>query len=252
MIRKQPAPQGNPYNRPDTRVEYQIFSEDYFSGADVNIFFGDVWVDEAISLQFGVSEKVLPIYGYQSFVFDTVVRGQRIVQGSFGINFKTAGYLQQVLDNSLAVDYAIKQAQEKGVIKKEDFKKYKLDEILTIYGKESFNQIAQEYEEALWGVAEDEKNRLTNSNKTFFPADPYGFDLKINYGAVSDSFEGQSNAFFTQARKFNQNPNMTVEVVNGVQVMEMQKTIATSMQGQPITEMYSFIAKDINAPLYSR
>lgn len=248
--KRRPAPQGNIYRRPDSRVEYQIFNEDYFSGADINIFFGDIWVDEATGLQFALQEEVLPVYGYSDFTMAAVSRGRRMVQGSFSINFKSTGYLQQVLQNATAINYAVNQAQNEGVIKPEDFKKYKLDEILTIYGKESFDQIAEEYERALWGVAEDEKNLLSNGSRTYFPADPYGFDLKINYGAVSEA-NGKSGYFQTTA--FRSTANVTVETINGVQLNGMQKVgIGTSYEGQPITELYTFIARDINGPLYQR
>lgn len=246
-----PAAQGNIYRRPESRVEYQIFNEDYFSGADVNIYFGDIWVEEATSLQFGLQEEVLPIYGYQSFTMDSVSRGRRIVQGQFSINFKSTGYLQQVLQNATAINYAVNQAQVEGVIKPEDFKKYKLEDILVMYGKESFEQIASEYEQALWGTAEDSKNLLSNGSRTFFPTDPYGFDLKVNYGSVSEAFENSSNHYFTSALRMP--AQVTVETVNGVQINGMQKVgIGTSYEGQPITEVYSFLARDINGPLYQR
>lgn len=249
--RKRPAPQGNIYRRPDTRVEYQIFNEDYFSGADVNLFFGDIWIEEATGIQFALSEEVLPVFGYRSFTMDTVARGRRMVQGQFSINFKSTGYLQQVLQNATAINYAVNQAQAEGVIKKEDFKKYKLDEILTMYGKESFEQIAQEYEDALWGTSTDD-SMLSNQGATFFPADPYGFDIKVNYGAVSEAMNPVQQ-FATTAAAFRTPANITVETVNGVQLTGMQKVgIGTAYEGQPITEVYTFLARDINGPLYVR
>jgi hypothetical protein len=243
-----PAPQGNIYRRPDTRLEYQLFSEDYFSGADVNIFFGDIWVDEAVSLGFSMQEEVLPIYGYASYTFDTVARGRRIVQGSFGINFKNVGYLQQILANANAIQYAVQSAQQEGIIKPDDFKKYKLDEILKMYGKESFDQIADEYEKALWGVSEDESNLLSSPMNTYFGYDPYGFDIKINYGAVSEAMSPYARNYATTS--LNVKPNITVETINGVQINGMTKNgIATDAQGQPIVEYYTFLARDINGPL---
>jgi hypothetical protein len=246
--RGNPAPQGNLYRRPDSHVEYQVFSEDYFSGADVNLYFGDIWVDEAISIAFSLEEQVLPIYGYASYTFDAVARGRRMVQGSFGINFKSTGYLQQVLENAMAINYAVQSAQEQGVIQPEDFQKYKLEDILTKMGKDSFDQLADEYEKALWGVAEDTKQLLTDGSRTFFPRDQYGFDIKINYGAVSESM---TPGYFVTSMKAA--PNITVETINGVQLNGVVKNgIGTSAQGEPITEIYSFIARDLNGPLYRR
>jgi|SRR5579875_900326 len=251
QTKKNPNPQGNPYRRPDTHVEYQIFSEDYFSGADVNIFFGDIWVDEATNLTFQLIEDVMPIYGYASYTFDTAVRGKRVIAGSFNINFKSAEYLKSVLDNAMAIQYTVQKAQQEGVIQPSDFQKYKLDDILKKYGKESFDQIADEFERALWGISEDNKKLLTDARGTYFPRDSYGFDIKINYGAVSESMYHPTSQFFTPNAKAK--PNITVESINGVQITGFSKVgIGTDSQGMPIQESYSFIARDLNGPLYNR
>lgn len=249
-FRKNPAPQGNIYRRPDTRVEYQLFSDDYFSNADVNLFFGNIWVDEVTSINFSVSEQILPIYGYNSFTFDAVARGKRLVQGSFAINFKTTGYLQTILQNASAVQYAVNQAQKQGAINPSDMKKYKLDEILQKYGKSSFEQIAEEYEAALWGTREDTNALLSYNNRAMFQHDdPIGFDIKINYGAVSEAMTPVQQAYFATTN-MNMKPNLTVETLNGVQIFAMSKGAGISADGQPITEQYQFLARDFNAPLY--
>jgi len=246
---RQPAPVGNVYQRPTNRVEYQIFSEDYFSGADVNIFFGNIWVDEAHELSFQIEERIMPIYGYNSFTFDAVARGNRLVQGYFKINFKSVGYLKTILENAMAIEYTILKAQSEGKLSPADFNKYKLEDILQIAGKSGFDQIADEYEKALWGVEEDANSILSYGTSTFFPSSQYGFDIKINYGAVSEAMS-TSQRYIT-ASKYNQKPNLTVETINGVQLFGMKKDgIATGEDGRPITETYSFIARDINGPLY--
>lgn len=82
----------NPYNQP-TRDNYQTYPYDYYSGADCKIFFGDIWVDDIMSIQYNVSQQKTPIYGYASQLYDAVARGQVIVQGSLAIAFKETGYL---------------------------------------------------------------------------------------------------------------------------------------------------------------
>lgn len=85
------------YNRKHT--EYQYFPEEYFSGSDVTIYFGDTWVDDITGLQFGLHEPVKPVHGYASYTWDAVSRGARMVQGQFRIAFKEAGYLHVILDH---------------------------------------------------------------------------------------------------------------------------------------------------------
>ena len=85
------------YTRKQT--EYQYFPEDYFSGADVTLYFGDIFVDDITGLEFALQERVLPVYGYNSYTYDSVARGQRLVQGSFTIAFREAGYIYRILEH---------------------------------------------------------------------------------------------------------------------------------------------------------
>ena len=82
----------NPFDRP-SRDNYQSYPYDYFSGTDAKIFFGDIWVDDIVTIQWNVSQSKTPFYGYASQLFDAVAKGQVIVQGSVTIAFKETGYL---------------------------------------------------------------------------------------------------------------------------------------------------------------
>ena len=74
-----------------------IYDLDYFSGNQVSIYIGDVWVDEITSISYHVQQNKAPIYGYASQLFDDTAAGQVLVRGSFSINFKEQGYLWAVL-----------------------------------------------------------------------------------------------------------------------------------------------------------
>lgn len=74
-----------------------VYDREYFSGSQVSVYIGDVWVDEVVMLDYTVSENRAPIYGYASRRFDAVTNGNILVQGSFAINFKESGYLYVIL-----------------------------------------------------------------------------------------------------------------------------------------------------------
>jgi hypothetical protein len=245
--RYHPFPRRDPYYRQDTRIEYQIFSSEYFSGTDMHIYIGDIWVDEITSIEFTLQEQVLPIYGYNSFTFDTVARGQRIIQGQFSINFTSTGYLQQILEHAEAIQYALEVGKNKKVIDPKYYEKLKLDQILKLYGKESFEQIAEEYEKAIWGEIEDTNGKYLNTIKApYFRTNPYGFDIRIHYGAVEETVLNQKREVYKSNDPHKRPPNLTVETINGVQITGFSKRAATSDQGAPIQEVYTFIARDIN------
>lgn len=110
----------DPFNAP-TRDNYQTYPYDYFSGADCKIFFGDIWVDDVITIQYNVNQSKTPIYGYASQLFDAVARGQVIVEGTLSVAFKETGYLniiQALLESQRkdAVDIITKKIEQNRVL----------------------------------------------------------------------------------------------------------------------------------------
>lgn len=93
-----PTPRGVVYLN-NKSYEYQVFPEEYFSGQDVALYFGDTWVDDIMGIEFKLFEAVTPVFGYASRIWDFVNRSRRYVQGTFRIAFKEAGYLETILDH---------------------------------------------------------------------------------------------------------------------------------------------------------
>lgn len=75
----------------------------YYSSLDADILFGGVFVDEVVSLNFAVQQNAMPIFGYNSYTFDDIALGSRLVQGQFTINFTEANYLSRVQSVMTAV-----------------------------------------------------------------------------------------------------------------------------------------------------
>lgn len=73
----------------------------YFSSTDVDLYFGNFYIGEATSILYGVSQSTMAIFGYNSYVFDDVARGSRLVEGKFEINYVKPSYLFDVM-NTLA------------------------------------------------------------------------------------------------------------------------------------------------------
>ena len=85
-------------SKENRKLRQGIYNVDYFSGAQCALYIGDTWVDEVTSLTYSVRQNRMPLYGYADQLFKDVSKGQVIVQGEFTINFKEAGYLFLVLD----------------------------------------------------------------------------------------------------------------------------------------------------------
>lgn len=70
----------------------------YFSSLDAEIYIGDERVEDIVRIDFTYEEKKLPIYGFNSFLPSKVLIGQKIIQGTFVINFTEVGYLVNLLE----------------------------------------------------------------------------------------------------------------------------------------------------------
>lgn len=81
------------------QTEYQVFPEEFFSGSDVTVYFGDLFVDTITGIEFTLQEQLRPIFGYADYTYSDISRGQRIVQGTFRIAFKQSGYLFTILEH---------------------------------------------------------------------------------------------------------------------------------------------------------
>jgi hypothetical protein len=80
---------------------------EYFSGANVQINVSDVSATdiktmiECAGITFNVSESNQPVYGYASNLYDAVLPGRRIIQGSFIVNFHTGSMQLEMLNKFL-------------------------------------------------------------------------------------------------------------------------------------------------------
>jgi len=86
----------NPFNNPK-RDNYQTYPYDYFSGTDCKVFFGDIWVDDIITVQYNITQSKSPIYGYASQYYQGIALGQILVNGVLTIAFKEVGYLNTIM-----------------------------------------------------------------------------------------------------------------------------------------------------------
>lgn len=253
------GPFGNPYKRPlfnreqvakNAHLEYQLFAEDYFSASDVNLFFGNIWVDEIISIQFELQEQVYPIYGYHSYTFDHVMRGKRMITGMFRINYKNNGYLRSVLKYADQISSYFQEKQYGSKYSPADLTKKKLDDLLALEGYASFHELAKQFENALWSTNTGGSEYASHQSRPFFNQSNRGFDIRIQYGAKSELTENIQINGMNKDLISQHTPNTTVETINGVQITGFAKeNIETNRDGVVITERYSFIAKDINASL---
>lgn len=149
----------------------------YFSSCDAEIFFGDVFVNDIAYIDFTLNQATMMLYGYNSYVFDEIAKGARMIQGKFMVNFTRSAYLYDVLNTLIAL--------------------------------ENYNNNLQYSEHApLWDK---------------------GFDLYVSYG---------------NAKQDTPMPYSQLIVLKNVHLTGCEQEI-NSKTGDPIAEIYSFVARDI-------
>lgn len=213
------------------KLEYQIYPEEYFSGCDVSIYFGNAWVDEIVSITYALAEMVQPIYGYNSRVFDAVMRSSRMIQGTFRINFRKADYLHTIL---LAASekgpsgeiWRTPTSTRQQVISEEEF----LSRVQAAKTPEEFDELFNSVLEQ-WGAAQT----LQSIHPALAPNPTLaqdGFDIVVMYGATENRmYSGQVER------------PLTSHVIKNVHLMAVNHVINNN--GEPVFEDYSFIARDI-------
>ena len=79
-------------------VKYSNTLKRYFSSLDAEIFIGGERILDINRIDFSYEEKKLPIYGFNSFIPSRIIVGQKIIQGTFVINFTEVGYIANLLE----------------------------------------------------------------------------------------------------------------------------------------------------------
>lgn len=72
----------------------------YYSSIDAEIYFGNIFIDEVTNITWTIQQQAMPIFGYNSYCFDDIAVGSRLVQGQFAVNFTKAGYLKELQEDS--------------------------------------------------------------------------------------------------------------------------------------------------------
>ena len=153
----------------------------YFSDIEADIYFGDMEMTDLYQFEFGIDEKILPVYGYNCYYASELVSGQRIVQGQFVVNYTDSKLIQNTLSSIN-------------------------------------NSVYTEITAATYKPGGDLHHAIYDKQ----------FDIMIGYGYYNV--------------KDLETYNATSQTIIGAKITGMRKVLDTT--GQPILEVYSFVAKD--------
>jgi len=269
------------------RFNYATYKYDYFSGAQSKVFFGDIWVDDIITIQFQVNNDKLPIYGYASEYFDAVAKGQVIIQGSLTVAFKEVGYLniiKNVLDKQKEKkpSAVIKSIQDRmngefslygrqdAVLANTNFtpdlirKSETIEQILDKLKRkkspaftgskgnaQDFEDWAEVLEDSIWG---DSNSAALDIGKTtrykLLRADQFDSnDMGGITTARGDNYSNVLNILIAFGDIDDMRSEHTLYLLNDVHFTSQGMIVAPD--GNPIAETYNFFARNVNQTLSS-
>lgn len=249
------------------QVHTNIYDLDYFSGAQMFLYIGDVWVDEVTGLQYTTQQIKTPIYGYASQLYDDCAAGHVLVQGAFSINFKEAGYLWAVLRrwhqlDAKAVKFATAKA-DRGLmrgrksgynrpVKGPNATKAKVQTIESVTQGTATRGEAYEFYQGLAGYA---TTQVRSARDKAFEDIVEAFEdqiwlPKVNNNALnsqlrrtdSNEFDG-FDMFVVFGNYATPGANHTVQKITDVRLQSQGKMI--KIDGEPVQETYNFIARSV-------
>lgn len=96
----------------DTNIEYHrvktadgisvdsAYIKRYYSVIDAEVYFGNEYVEDIHDINWSIKQNVMPVFGYNSYTYDELARGNRVIYGSFLINFTSPNYLFSILETA--------------------------------------------------------------------------------------------------------------------------------------------------------
>lgn len=206
--------------KPRGLERFEQYDTDYFTGSQVSLWFGPVYVDELLMCAFQTVSNLSPQYDYASSLFKMVLEGQRLIEGSFAIFFKESDYIFRVLQR-------VKKDQEIGNV-------YNYGDVVAM-SKSQFQQ-------ALRGPRWKFENQVSMRPASRSVADITEYideriarkNLDIEYN--TDFFDLTIEYGNHREKKF------AIRTFEEVKLIGTAQSIA--MDDEPVIEIYKFIARE--------
>jgi len=247
----------------------------YYSGTDVRIFFDDIEIEEFDAIGFQMSQNVRPIYGYHSHVLNAVQYGTKLVQGYFQLHISHAGYLAAILTT---IELQRRKVQTPALVSATN----SLQNIMTgvpsnlgttfdsalsqLSTSPNWSQIADAYTKQAFPGQQQETTTGSSGAQNFsvrglFPPEPMGNFFTFNPAGTTLADRGFTITVVYGNTEFGSKPELdpegklvthdgstfpgTLHRIYEAHIIAGPNSQISSDKGDPIPELFTFIAKDI-------
>ena len=244
----------------------------FYTPAQVSIYLNSYLVEDACFIRYEAIDNWTPHYGYNDIQFRDVSIGQTIVSGELGIVYRYEGYLTRIVAVAQALEssgldgaaFLLKHDSARNI--SDDLLQRSAAEILTMLDgssendQEAFDVAAQFLKERFWGKDAQKANVRSVS-------DSVGGS---NVASTSDRAYTQERLNYYRPSIYKSPKNLKLRIVHGSEKNIGQPNYARQINGIQfrgqsyeadirvpdgstiITEVYPFIAKDIEPIPFNR
>ena len=205
----------------------------YSSPAEVKIYIGSSWVDDAYRIDYNLTKPSTPLYEYTSSYYKSVAEGNIIVQGQLIINFRFNGYLMSALNKTLSRDpNVIKDLSTSAAVFRDlsaGTAQEKINKLLA-YKAAGTMSYAKQATNLMFGVGNAPSGVQTSKPMT--EQISRGFDIEIRYGGEESLYKKT----IVDCHIIGETQVISAAAMNGGDL---------SSSGMPIFEIYSFFGKSV-------
>lgn len=222
------------------------FDSIYYGGLDIRVYMQEYRIEDVVGLTYEIREQVVPVYGYASYTYDTAVRGQRIIEGSFTVIFKKPYALVErvaaIAGTSKSGADSYNQTLAKRSASRFEGNVANLIDVL---------EWSQQQRMRYWGTSIPEGEELRDDQllRERYPLWSHpGLSIRIFYNDPQEAKEREGKLVAIErehvlANRSRDQVYCMTEVLDGVQIVGVSKAIEDS--GRPVLESYQFLARDI-------
>lgn len=237
----------------DDTKKFNNYYDYFFSGEDIKVYIDGLF-DPADELDisfftFNITQQKTPLYGYWSYNYDVMMTGTRIVQGALGIHTRYPGRMRDMLSKAADARASFYSDSPKS-------------QIQSYLRSDNENKEDEKNIQKYW--AQSQLDRISSDNnqdsRNIFSAHP-PFNFVIKYGSQEGSLttiarnEGtnsdQSYEMLDRLMSLDFNDRLVQSSMNNPMDIVLQSVHLNTMSaqynpgGEPLIEIYSFIARDM-------
>lgn len=236
-----------------TSIGTERYRTDYYSGSQVAIFMGNIWLSDISMIEFNLMQKKMPFYGYKSQLYDQMAKGTQLIEGVFSVAYTHTNWLNMAMSkyleftNPVGSQKSISQADVQSFLNNlnagnVDLKSlnYKTPVVgLQTPGDGAFvNQTFDQKTEQLINFFWGNTNGTGNTYKVISPDNLPAFDVTITFGNYPKDRPAAQDEFLS---------SHTVKVLSNIEITGYSMQVAIT--GEPIQEVYTFFARSMDTPL---